>query len=700
MVTPHFQDHIFDAMHDDHIQAHLAITAPLSRIHVWEEEDLQEHLHSHNFDPDTFNIDSETFSYGYRDMHYCHFNPRFPSPDTALDPDFQFQSRTIYGIASLSPLPPPPSHRVHRPIEHRHHPRYTPSIGSSSPYQMASPIPIPVVFLLRSSSENIDPSDLHRQTDPLPLGITEHPGNPDHLHVITPAGHRHFAYSHSDGHFDQWYFDEEPDFPYLMQDDLEIPRGSVNHTTSGTQWNRPQIQWTYATWKQGATGFVRTAVGWRPRLSDDGDDWFWISSGIFITDNQLAASLEEHARRAAAQQAHTATLRPPTLPASTSTPTLVAPPAPIVPRPNTPPRPAASPPGLFTPIKPQLPSPVPTMSSNPAPTTTSNAEISVKPEPFEGDRAKSKEFKMRIRLFLKVNQTKYASEDAKIALFLDLCQGPIAGIWATQHGEEILEDDDIVAAGNKPDTANGKPRFDTFVKLLARFDSDFKPLNDSAEAQVAINHLSMGTQPVVDYIMEFEALSPRTGYDNIALVHFFKKGLNRALFEKCMTTYPTPKDLNDWKGRAHDCNAQWLELQCEQRARLARNTTLRTPGMAGHTTTPAAARSPQRAITLTKLSEQECQCLSKEGACFRCRQKGHMSFECPQNQTPCVGALETGTVPVVAPAPQADTRANALATPSGTLAVAALASSLRALGSEEREEARAALKDLIEHEDF
>ncbi|TFY61294.1 hypothetical protein EVG20_g7109 [Dentipellis fragilis] len=122
--------------------------------------------------------------------------------------------------------------------------------------------------------------------------------------------------------------------------------------------------------------------------------------------------------------------------------------------------------------------------------------------------------------------------------------------------------------------------------------------------------------------------------------------------------------------------------------------------MAGRTTTPAAARSPQCAITLTKLSEQERQRLSKEGACFRCHQKGHMSFECPQNQTPRVGALETGTVPVVAPAPQADTQANALATPPGTLAVATLASSLRALGSEEREEARVALKDLIEREDF
>ncbi|TFY52345.1 hypothetical protein EVG20_g10590 [Dentipellis fragilis] len=559
MVTLHFQDHIFDATHDDHILAHLAITAPLSRIHVWEEEDLQEHLHSHNYSWEvdgqwlvtikwnygshlkvrlyiqiqtTFDIDSETFSYGYCDTCYCHFNPRFPSPDAALDPNFQFQSRTIYGIALPSPSPPP-SHRIRRPIEHGRHPRYTPSIGSSSPYQPASPIPVP---RQSTASENIDPSDLHRQTDRLPLGITEHPGNPDHLCVITPAGHRRVAYSHGDNHFDQWYFDEEPDFPYLTQDDLEFAAQEHRRlhpsmppsTTAPVLVESPEASRTTPHWVPSGIGHKSngTYTAWK---QDDGDDWFWISSGIFITDDKLAASLEEHACRATAQQARTATLCSPTPPASTSTPTLVAPPAPIVPCPNTPPRPAAPPPGLFTPIKPQLPPPVPTMSSNPAPTTTSNAEIGVKPEPFEGDRAKSKEFKTRIRLFLKVNQTKYASKDAKIALFLDLCQGPIAGIWATQHGEEILEDDDIVAAGNQPDTADGKPRFDTFAKLLARFDSDFKPLDDSAEAQAAINHLSMGTRPVVDYITEFEALSPRTGYDDIALVHFFKKGLNHAL---------------------------------------------------------------------------------------------------------------------------------------------------------------------------
>ena len=70
---------------------------------------------------------------------------------------------------------------------------------------------------------------------------------------------------------------------------------------------------------------------------------------------------------------------------------------------------------------------------------SSTGEIGVKPEEFKGDRAKSSEFKTRIRLFLRANATKYNTEDKKITLFIDLCTGPIAGTWAVQRAEEIME---------------------------------------------------------------------------------------------------------------------------------------------------------------------------------------------------------------------------------------------------------------------
>ena len=70
-------------------------------------------------------------------------------------------------------------------------------------------------------------------------------------------------------------------------------------------------------------------------------------------------------------------------------------------------------------------------------TSTSSAssanpkEIGVKPDPFEGDRAKMQDFVTRIRLYLRANASLYNMESAKITLFLDLCKGEIAGKWAT-----------------------------------------------------------------------------------------------------------------------------------------------------------------------------------------------------------------------------------------------------------------------------
>ena len=163
------------------------------------------------------------------------------------------------------------------------------------------------------------------------------------------------------------------------------------------------------------------------------------------------------------------------------------------------------------------------MSATPA-SNVPSGDIGVKPEPFLGDRSKSSEFKTRIRLFLRANRAKYASEEAKLALFLDLCQGDIAGVWATQRGEEILNDDDAIAVNPLHIV-----RFPTLAALVTRFDTDFKPLDASAEACTKMQNLHMGVRPVVDYITEFEALVPRTGYNDEALVYFFKRGLNGAL---------------------------------------------------------------------------------------------------------------------------------------------------------------------------
>ncbi|TFY74548.1 hypothetical protein EWM64_g9464 [Hericium alpestre] len=182
-------------------------------------------------------------------------------------------------------------------------------------------------------------------------------------------------------------------------------------------------------------------------------------------------------------------------------------------------------------------------------------EIGIKPAPFEGDHSKSKEFQLHIHLFLRANPVRYKEAAFQISLFIDLCQGPIVGKWATHHVEEILNDDDKVAAATTPAHV---PRYATLTVLLTCFNLDFSPLDDFQDALNAIQTIQMGTRPVVDYITKFKFYAPCTGYNNMALIAWFLKGMNQALLDDCQCSYPTPKMLDEWKERACDRNAAFL----------------------------------------------------------------------------------------------------------------------------------------------
>ncbi|KAA1472351.1 hypothetical protein DENSPDRAFT_930213 [Dentipellis sp. KUC8613] len=397
MVTSPSREHIFNSAHHDHILAQLAITLPVSRVDIWEEEELQEHLHSHDYGWDidgqwlvtiewnygnrlkirlyvqiqtSFDVDLETFSYGYRDTRYYRFYPRFPpAPAAVLDADFQFQSRTIYGVPSPSPSPPPLP-RALSPVEDNTA-RYTPSLGSSSPYRPASPVVVPPQS---TTPETIDPSDPRHISDPLPPGFT-------------------YDDFQRNNQFDQWYFSdtytdlELADFDVAAEEyrclhpsippsanvlpppdqSPEAPRANPIRIPTGISFNA--VTRKYYAWKRGVTGtFTRTVVAWRPQLSAKGDDWFWESTNVFLTADEFVASMEEEEHLAVLQQQRARSLRPPTPPiAPPPQPTTPAP----TPRPHPLPRVIPPPPGLFTPVKPAPPPPAHTMSStNPTQTTT------------------------------------------------------------------------------------------------------------------------------------------------------------------------------------------------------------------------------------------------------------------------------------------------------------------------------------------
>ena len=206
-----------------------------------------------------------------------------------------------------------------------------------------------------------------------------------------------------------------------------------------------------------------------------------------------------------------------------------------------------------------------------------------------------------------------------------------------------------------------------------------------------LHNLKMGTRPVVDYITEFETHAPHTGYNDEALIQWFKVGLNSALLNDCMSTFPMPKTLPEWKERARDRNAAFIERSRFQKSRPSTG----KPPVSNRSPQSTSASRPRTVAAaetrLPRLTEQDRERLRREGACFRCRQKGHMSRDCVANSTPSVRALETGPAPGVAQQDQSGT----LDVPPVNRSIADLSAQLQALSVEEREEAQAALKDMV-----
>lgn len=174
-------------------------------------------------------------------------------------------------------------------------------------------------------------------------------------------------------------------------------------------------------------------------------------------------------------------------------------------------------------------------------------EIGVRPKPFTGDRTTSADFLVRFRMFLRDNGTRYNTDDLKMSLFLALCEGNIAGKWATAISTQILDDEDqaaIAAAASPPTTHT--PAYPNYNVLIAQFKKDFAPLDADTAARRELENIQMTSDDVTEYITKFNALVPQTGYDGQALVHFYKKGLKTGLWKACMVVLPVPKTFDQW----------------------------------------------------------------------------------------------------------------------------------------------------------
>jgi Retrotransposon gag protein/Zinc knuckle len=238
---------------------------------------------------------------------------------------------------------------------------------------------------------------------------------------------------------------------------------------------------------------------------------------------------------------------------------------------------------------------------------------------------------------------------ARIATALSLIWGPKVDDWV----DEQLKDLELKVCTT--------PQSDEtlWTKFEAAFTSAFTDTARKEDAYQKLKHLKMKDELVDDYIMAFNSLAAKAGWElnNTRTIDTFHSGLRPGTLNAIMNWDAWPDTMAQWQQAAQDELRKYLVkkailsfcLSMGNQGNLGtRNQWQRRFGQCRQGGS-SSSRDPNvmdvNAIsTRNPLSEEEKWQLMAEGRCFFCKQQGHMSRNCPKKPN-CPNATPTSPQP-------------------------------------------------------
>lgn len=234
------------------------------------------------------------------------------------------------------------------------------------------------------------------------------------------------------------------------------------------------------------------------------------------------------------------------------------------------------------------------------------------PSDFDGNRDDAQNFLLTCRTYLRLNKDLYTTDEEKIIFIISFMVGGSAGPF-----KDALETE---AYSIDPTTSEEKG-FGTLKDFIKKFKEAFEPLNP---VETAINKMKalQQTGTADDYISAFRPLAIRSGITTLSvLVDYFLSGLSAGLVRDIMRAHTLPSDIDGYYKLAAQLDLQW---------RKGNELTKAKRPATSNTTSTATTTKQSSSVKLRKLTDDERAKLRKEGRCFRCREVGHVSFDCPQ----------------------------------------------------------------------
>ncbi|KDQ24119.1 hypothetical protein PLEOSDRAFT_1086421 [Pleurotus ostreatus PC15] len=110
----------------------------------------------------------------------------------------------------------------------------------------------------------------------------------------------------------------------------------------------------------------------------------------------------------------------------------------------------------------------------------------------------------------------------------------------------------------------------SFRRICRSLQEAFGDPNPWDTAITALAHLHQGSDMAEDYVMKFNAYKDNTGYNDVALVELFKRGLNAGLLTWIYGRRPLPGRCEEWQEEAIALDRQWREAQAYAKAASAK----------------------------------------------------------------------------------------------------------------------------------
>ena len=257
------------------------------------------------------------------------------------------------------------------------------------------------------------------------------------------------------------------------------------------------------------------------------------------------------------------------------------------------------------------------------PSTNNGKELGInKPTPFTGDRKKVGTFIQETKVYLTINDDVYNKDEKKIAFMLSYMTDKEALQWKELYIEQLTN-------------TNGDLVFPTYKKFLDDLKDAFKPADRTGEAMNALNNLKQGNKTAEELATEFRllagqaSLEAKSHSDHIHLIGLFRNALRPAISRRILFGEIIPKTIEEWIAKAiqYDTNYRMAMVLTGQANRTNGSTSRNR-----WTPRTTETRDPN-AMDVDSMTVDERSNLMKQGACFRCKKRGHMAKDCPDGKS-------------------------------------------------------------------